>query len=128
MQLFIQNNTNKNLLFSLNRVSLPLARPEEVAKKVHTSTVGRAAGYGAASLLLWPLIIPAIVDGIQSAQANHSLDNDFYSKGAKDQAVHPHSHINTLLFVPISGYSNHFTITLIDCETHNPISLNVCAS
>lgn len=128
VQVFIQNNTNKTFIFSLNRISLPYASPEEVARTVYTSTIGRAAGYGAASLLLWPFIIPAIVDGVKSAQANDSLDHDFLSKTAKDQLLHPHSHINTLIFVPIRGYSNHFTITLLNYETRNPMLLNVCAS
>lgn len=127
VQIFLQNNTEKKFSFSLSRINLPHASPEEVAEKVHTSTVGRAVGYGAGALLLWPLAIPAIIDGVMSYQANKALDNDFYSKAAKDQTLNPHSYINTLIFVPSSCYTNNFSIILIDQETNKPVVLNVSA-
>jgi hypothetical protein len=128
VQLFIQNNTKKSYSFALNRISLPHARPEEVAEKVHTSTVGRAAGYGVGALLLWPLAIPAVVDGIKSSQANEALDNDFSAKAARDQVLQPRSYLNTLIFVPSSGYTSSFTVSLIDIETNQPVILPVSAS
>ena len=128
VQLFIQNNTEKNFSFSLNRISLPHATPEEVAEKVHTSTVGRAAGYGAGALFLWPLAIPAIVDGVKSSQANEALDNDFYSKAAKDQTLMPHAYINTLIFVPVRDFHSSFSVVLIDQESNTPVVLNAFAS
>lgn len=114
VQLYIENKSDKNYAFALNRVSLACAAPEEVAEKVHTSTVGRATGYGVASLFLWPLAIPAIVDGVKSSQANDSLDVDFSSKAARDQVIQPHSYFNKLLFVPRSEYQPSFTVTLVD--------------
>lgn len=125
VQLYIRNNTDKNYIFALNRMGLPLARPEEVAQRVHTSTVGRAIGYGVGSLILWPLIIPAIVDGMGSAEANTLLDADFYSKTAKDQVIAGHSHLNTLVFVPNFGFKSEFTLTLIDQESAEPRSFDV---
>lgn len=114
VQLCIQNNTEKNYVFSLNRVSLSSARPEEVANKVHTSTVGRAVGYGVGSVFLWPLAIPAIVDGIKSSEANQALDTDYYSKSARDHVILPHSQLNKILFVPSSDYQSKFSITLVE--------------
>ena len=128
IQLFIQNNSDTKYVFSLNRISLSCARPEEVAEKVHTSTVGRAAGYGAGALLLWPLAIPAVVDGIGSAKANGSLDNDFSAKAAMDQTIQPHSYLNKLIFVPASEYQNTFTVTLIDQESGKPKALEVSSN
>jgi hypothetical protein len=80
VQLYFQNDSDKSYLFSLNRIGLTVARPEEVAQKVHTSTAGRAFGYGVGALILWPLAIPAILDGIGSAKANKSLDSDFLGR------------------------------------------------
>src|ERR1700722_1480979 len=60
VQLYIENNSEKDYVFSLSKISIPFARPEEVAEKVHTSTVGRAVGYGVGALFIWPLAIPAI--------------------------------------------------------------------
>lgn len=128
VQVYIENNSDKNYVFSLNRISLSCARPEEVAEKVHTSTVGRAVGYGAGALIFWPLAIPAIVDGVKSAQANESLDNDFASKTARDQIIYPHSYFNKLLFVPSNEYQSRFHITLIEEESLEPKTIEVFAN
>ena len=128
VQLYIENSSSNNYHFSLNRITLPLARAEEVAEKVHTSTAGRAAGYGAASLILWPLAIPAIIDGVKSANANESLNNDFSAKEARDQTLYPHSHINMVLFVPVRGYRSNFDVTLMDLASNKPKTIRVMAS
>lgn len=118
VQLYIENDSDNSYAFSLNRIDVPVADYEEVAHKVHTSTVGRAVGYGVGGLILWPLFIPAVIDGFKSAQANEELDRDFSAKVARDEVVGPHSHINRLLFVPKKGYKSAFTVTLLD-RTHN---------
>lgn len=128
IQLYIQNDTNSSYAFSLNRISLATARPKEVAEKVHTSTVGRAVGYGTGALFLWPLAIPAVVDGVKSAQANEALDADFEAKAARDQIIPMHSYFNRVLFVPVNEYAGSFTITLIDVETHTPKTITVSVS
>ena len=74
------NNTSRYLDISLARFNVPMLAPEDVAEEFHTSTAGRAAGYGIASLILWPLFIPAIVDGVGSAKANKHLSADFSRK------------------------------------------------
>ncbi len=126
IQLYIENNTSKNYVFSLSRVSVPCATSEEVAQKVHTSTVGRAAGYGAAAFFTCGLfVIPAVIDGVKSAQANETLDNDFLLKAAKDQVVHSYSRLNMLLFVPIKSYEPNFNVTLIDQNSDQPRTFQV---
>ncbi len=127
VQIYIQNNSDRTYNFSLDRISLSQARPDEVANQVHTSTVGRAVGYGVGALFLWPLAIPAIVDGIKSSEANASLDSDFAAKVARNQTIAQHSHLNKIIFVPVSEYQQNFTITLIDQASNNPKVLNVTA-
>lgn len=129
VQIYIENNSDKTYLFSLNRISLPVARSQEVAQKVHTSTVGRAVGYGAGALIFWPLAIPAIVDGIKSSEANVALDIDFASKAAKeDQEIAAHSRFNAIIFVPKEGYKNSYTITLLDQKNQKPKIFNVLSN
>lgn len=128
VQIYVQNDSDKSYVFSLNRITLPVARPEEVAEKVHTSTAGRAAGYGAGALILWPLVIPAIVDGIMSSNANDALDNDFLGKAARDQVIFPHSRFNAIIFVPVHAYQNSYTITLIDHDSKEPKMFNVTSN
>lgn len=121
VQLYIENRSDQAYFFSTSRVTLPLASPEEVAEKVHTSTVGRVAGYGAAAIIATPLfVLPAVIDGYKSVRANEALDSDFAAKGAKDVVIYPHSHVNMLLFVPVEGYEKTFTVTLLDEENHRP--------
>lgn len=129
IQLYIQNNSDRSYSFSLNRIDLPYARQEEVAGKVHTSTVGRILGYGVPGvIILWPLIIPAVVDGIKSADANEALDYDFSSKIARDQIINPHSHFNKIIFVPVSDFQQSFNVTLIDQESNKPKTFRVMTS
>jgi hypothetical protein len=129
VQLYIENNSERDYVFSLNRVTLPCARPEEVAEKCHTSTVGRAAGYGAAAFFTCGLfIIPAIVDGVKSAEANVALDNDFSAKSAKDHIIYRHSHSNMLMFVPVSAYQSTFYVTLIDQVSNEAKTFKVSAT
>jgi hypothetical protein len=128
VQLYIQNNSDKNYIFSLNRMTIPYARAEEVADKVHTSTVGRAVGYGVAALFIWPFAIPAVVDGVKSAQANDNLDIDFSAKTARDQTIAPHSYFNKIVFVPQAEYQSTFSLTLIDQESKEPKTLEVSAN
>ncbi len=125
VQIYIQNDSKKSFAFSLNRLSLSCARPEEVAEKVHTSTVGRAVGYGVGALFIWPLAIPAIVDGIKSSKANDALDTDFNAKTARDGIIFPHSHVNRLIFVPVNQYQPSFELTLIEQDTQKARSFNV---
>ena len=96
---------------------MPLVRYQDVAKKVHTSTAGRVLGYTFASMFFVPFIIPAIVDGFSSSAANDELDRDFYSKTARDQLIAPHCRMSGIVFVPIEGYTDTYTITLVDAKT-----------
>lgn len=129
VQLYIENNSNRDYVFSLSRVSLPCASPEEVAEKVHTSTVGRAAGYGAAAFFTCGLFaIPAIVDGLKSSNANAALDSDFCAKAARDRIVYQHSHTNMLMFVPVGSYQSTFTVTLLDQGTNQTKTFRITSA
>lgn len=126
IQLYIQNNSDHRYSFALNRIDLPYARQDEVARKVHTSTVGRVLGYGVPGLIVFlPLLIPAVVDGMKSSEANDALDDDFSSKVARDQTINPHSHFNKIIFVPVSDYQNSFNLTLVDQESNTPRTFQV---
>lgn len=125
IQLYIKNESAAPYVFSTSRLGLTAARAEEVAEKVHTSTVGRAVGYGAGAMVLWPLAIPAIIDGIKSAKANDALDEDFDMKVASDQIISEHSYFNKVVFVPTSAVPISFDVTLIEAKTHAPVTFNV---
>jgi hypothetical protein len=121
------NNTTHPVKFSPDQFSFPCAAVAEVAEEVHTNTVGRAVGYGLASTVIWPLWIPAVIDGIGSVKANKRLDADFSRKGLKEQLVAPLSTINGLVFVPTESFNDNFTFAVKDAtnlheyvfSTHN---------
>lgn len=119
VQLYIHNDTDTNYVFSLNRLGLVHADPIEVANKVHTSTMGRALGYGVSGLVLWPLLIPAFVDGAKSAEANRALDRDFLDKAASDQLITAHSDFNKLIFVPKDECPDKFNLSLANTSSNN---------
>jgi hypothetical protein len=110
IQLTFQNMTGKRFIYSTREISLPCSCPDEVGKRVHTSTFGRIFLYA-------PLVIPALIDGIKSSQANHTLDIDYHEKAPDHFVISPHSYFKTLIFVPKAHFSPVFDISLLDQET-----------
>lgn len=125
VQLSIKNDTKKYILFSSQGVSLPVSSPEEVAEKCHTSTAGRAVGYGVAGLFVWPLLIPAVVDGVGSSQANMNLDRDFSNKNMEQIIVNPFATHSGILFIPNNDFQDSFFVRLVDKETKEKFEYNV---
>ena len=111
------NNTNRYITISHKNFSFPCARVQEVAEAVHTNTTARAIGYGVTSLLLWPFIIPAIVDSIGSEKANEKLNVDFAYKVLRNQIVKPNSTVSGIVFAVCDDFDENFTITIIDNQS-----------
>jgi len=73
----------------------------------------------------WPLIIPAIVDGIKSSQANQELDQDYQKKAADNLVITPGSFHKTIVFVPKASFEPIFNIDLVEQETGEKKSVEV---
>ena len=125
VQMTIINNSDNYLLFSTQGVSLPVCSPQEVAEKCHTSTAGRATAYGVAGLIVWPLLIPAVVDGVGSSQANTKLDSDFNQKGIDQTVINPYSTHNGIIFFTKDDYQDSFNVRLVDRETKRKLEYAV---
>jgi len=123
VQLTITNQTQRNLLFSLNNVSLPCVNQEVVKSLVHTSTTSRAVGYGIPGLILAPLIVPAIVDSIWSSEANKQLDVDYDAKSSEEQTIRSGETLNGVIFVPLCEFCQTFSITLLDLKNSKKLEL-----
>lgn len=122
VQITITNNSNRYLRFSARGISLPCVPPFEVAQRVHTSTVSRVVGWGVPGLFIWPFLIPAVVDGVGSENANKQLDIDYATKFARAQVIEPYTTLNGIIFVPLHSFNPHFTVTLVDQETREKIT------
>jgi len=125
IQICIQNESRTYLLLSPQSINLPLVPPEDVAREVHTSTVGRATAWGVGGLFIWPLLVPAVVDGVKSSQANQKLDADYSGKGMNQCVIQPYTTVNRVVFVPSSEYNGAFRLTLLDKETKAKLAYDV---
>lgn len=128
IELTFYNQTNKSYFFSSDKMSIPCTPSQTVADKVHTSTVGRIAGYTLGAVLVPILIIPAGVDGICSYKANKSLDADYQTKSAEYFEIPPHSYKETILFVSHGDFSPIFQVSLLEQDTQLLKTVNVTAS
>ena len=126
VQLTFNNTSDKRYIFSTENITLPCVNSEGVAKKVRTWTLVRFGGYSIGGYFLWPLFLPAIVDGIKSFNANTALNKDFDEKAKETFVIGPHSFSKTLIFIPIDDFSSAFNLSLLNEETgkHEVISFS----
>ncbi len=145
VQLYIENNSDQTYVFDPYNVGLTLAAAEDVADKIHSSTLARTAISSAISFLLLPpalmmsdtpgssealsliatggvLSIP-IAQGTSSAIANGKIDRDYAGKGAKVVKIAPHEALNCVIFVYESHYRNHFDVHLKNEQTEQLLTL-----
>ena len=99
-QITIKNHSNDPMYLGAGNFSTPPSPIREVASSVHTSTAGRALGWGIPGLFIWPLLIPAIYDGIQSSHANAALDADYAAKAIQEHIIQPQTSFNGIVFIP----------------------------
>ena len=128
IQLYIQNNSGEDFLFSLDRMNVSHIDPEVVARSVHTSTALRIASYSLLGFFTFGFFfIPAAVDGIKSSEANEALDSDFLAKSASSQVIQRYSNYNKILFIPAHEKGKGMTITLMNQKTNEPKAFQVNA-
>lgn len=127
IQLTFHNNSEKTYLFSSKNISLPTVETDHVATKVCTSTIVRVVGYTVGALFATPMIIPAVVDGIKSYNANKRLYSDFRAKAKETMVIAPKSFGKTLLFIPKEAFSPIFSISLVDQETGEEKQVEIIA-
>lgn len=109
IQVSIENTTKKYLEFSLQAINIRITSSSEVAKKVLHRTLLRN--------------IPATIHALE---ANMKLERDYYEKTIRDRnIITPYMLFHGVIFVTTQNYRNNLTITLINCETKEPIIFNI---
>ena len=115
----IDNRTKNTYEFakrtSINKQSVPA---DEVAKNCGFNTAARATTYGVAGIFIWPLLIPAVVDGVGSAQANQKMQSDYAYKEIKDDRVQSNGLLNGVIFVDKMKEGEEFVIRLQNVSTN----------
>ena len=124
IQVSIHNNSKHYFSLCLENLSLPVVHAYEVAESVHTNTVKRATVYGILGIFIWPFIIPAVVDGFGSKEANEKLDFDFAQKELRDQIIQPYCSVTGLIFVPINDFRSEFSLSIVDLDTTKTIEFS----
>lgn len=123
VHLTFHNESNDPLSLSPYNFSAPVAPVYEVAHKVHTSTAGRALGWGLPGLMLFPpLVIPGVVDGVKSFNANKALDHDYELKSIKEQVISPHATFNCVAFVPEEYANQAIHLHLVNQKTGQKVA------
>lgn len=120
VQIYIKNNRKKPVVLSANKIGMPIESSKIIAKKIHRNTVGRAGGYGLGALFLWPLIIPAAVDGAKSETSNRKIDMDMKVKvlGQNETVViQPNNAVNKVFFVPKESTRSEFSLSLVEQDS-----------
>jgi len=95
----VDNRTKNVYEFKKRMLSKQSAPAEEVAKECGFSTVGRATTYGVAGIFIWPLLVPAVVDGVGSSQANRKMEDDYMYKEIKDGRIQQNGLLNGVVFL-----------------------------
>ena len=121
IQITVYNDSDHPLYINPEEFNVAIVPYRQVTSKAHTSTVGRVLAYGVPGLFLWPFLIPAVVDGLKSSEANEALDIDYTSKAIAETVIRPHSVFNGLIFVN-KGYANSaLEIPLTDRMTNDKL-------
>jgi len=123
----IYNNSDRYIKIAKTSINMHCVPAIDVAKTVHTSTPKRAATYGILGLAIWPLLIPAVVEGMRSSLANHKLDDDFLRKELADQTIAPYSSASGVIFITTNEFKlsgQKLKITTFDAVTSEPLVLS----
>jgi hypothetical protein len=89
----------------------------EVAKECGFSTTGRATAYGVAGLFIWPFLIPAVVDGVGSSNANQKMQADYAYKEIKDGRIVANELRDGVVFVDRIKAGQILTVRLRNIDT-----------
>lgn len=120
----IDNRSKATYIFNKSQISKNCYDASVIAEKCGFSTTGRATSYGVGAIFLWPLAIPAIVDGTGSARANTQMKNDYAMKEIKNGRVSPNGLLNGVVFVDKMANGEHFDIRLQNIETNEILLFN----
>jgi hypothetical protein len=120
VQLYVKNQSNQTVVLDTSSINMQLENKDHVASRLHLDTTQRVVGWGIGGLFLWPLLIPAAVEGINTPQANKSLDEDFESRVLDMNSkitIKPQATLNSVFFVRKENISDKLHFDLKNTKT-----------
>jgi hypothetical protein len=124
IQINIFNNTNKSLNLCTKHLSFPCVSLDSVIEYVGFKTGTRLLAWGIPSLILWPFVVPLIIEAFESPKSNSRLLKDYYSKTLLDQIIQPKCSVNGIVFVPKKHFKSDFSLILNDIDSKEQLILS----
>lgn len=117
------NNSEYNIVVSLNNFSFQCANFQDVANNLHRDGMARGVGFGFGALWFFPLIFPAFIQGLGANRYNKDMDMDFENKALKNQIVPAYTFIEGVIFVYRQEWTNDFSLTVHTVDQKNSFTL-----
>ncbi|MFA6527358.1 MAG: hypothetical protein WCT20_02960 [Candidatus Babeliales bacterium] len=129
IQLLIVNDSDQSYILHAHNIGLELESTKVIASKLHLNTTGRVISWGAPAFFGLPIfLLPAIVEGVWSNEANKKLDLDFMQRTISHDTtlyIAPHSWVNRVLFVATEKMPSHFETTLINKQNNKALTFEL---
>jgi len=75
-------------------------------------------------IFIWPFIIPAIIEAVESPRANKKLEADFSRKALTSQIIAPFSSANGIIFTGLDSSCDDFSFMLLDQKNNASYELS----
>lgn len=126
--LTVNNPTKKVLVLDAWDIGLHLRHVDDVLRDVKYNAAQRIITWSVLGLFIPLFFIPAVVDGVNSTEANQSMQQDFYDRVLSCDSyikIYPHSTMSRVMFVQDSSWQKAFDVKIADRKTGQKTTINV---
>lgn len=114
--IIIDNKSSNTYIFSRRRINRTIIPVDIVVQRCGFHTLARASRWGIPGAVLWPLLVPAVIDGISSSETNKKMASDYEYKEIKDGRIFPGTVLNGCVFIDTIKSGEEFNIRIQDIE------------
>ena len=125
IQLCIRNNSANSYVFDSSSLNVQIEERDFMVKLLQLDTAKRVAPYAITGLFLGLFLIPAIVEGVKSSQANKELDRDFSKRVISSNSrvvIAPDSSFNRVMFVRADNMNHELAVELVCRKTKEKLN------
>jgi hypothetical protein len=110
VQIKFTNNSKDHVVVSPHNFSFRCADFQDVANSLHRDGMARGIGFGLGALWFFPLLFPALIQGLGANDYNQDMDFDFEMKALKNQIVQPYTTVEGVIFGSYNEFSKNFSL------------------